>query len=168
MDATPISARPTEIESRSELGDWEGDLIAGRSNSHLATLVDRMSRHTVLVKVEGKDTLTVTSALKEAICGLSNILFRTLTWDRGTELARHKDLSAATNIDIYFCDPKSPWQRGTNENTNRLLRQYLPKGTLLGEHTQNELDEIAARLNQRPRKILGFRTPADVMGGVLR
>jgi len=168
VDAVPISARPSEIESRSELGHWEGDLIAGRANSHVATLVERKSRFTMLVKVNGKDAQTVTQALKEAISRLTEIPFRTLTWDRGTELARHKELSAATNTDIYFCDPKSPWQRGTNENTNRLLRQYLPKDTRLGERTQDDLDKIAAQLNQRPRKILAFRTPVDVMGGVLR
>ena len=159
IDAQSIKERPPEIEDRAIPGHWEGDLIAGSKNTHIATLVERQSRFTVLVKLVGKDAETVTDALIQQIKTLPKILRKTLTWDRGMELAYHKKFTIATNIKVYFCDPKSPWQRGTNENTNGLLRQYFPKKTDLSVHTQAELNEIALRLNQRPRKILGYTTP---------
>ena len=143
--------------------DSEGDLIAGSKNSHIATLVERQSRFTLLVKVAGKDTDTVVAALTKRVKNLPSELRRSLTWDRGMELAQHKRFTLATNLRVYFCDPQSPWQRGTNENTNRLLRQYFPKGTDLSLHSQAELNAVALRLNQRPRKTLGFCTPADTL-----
>lgn len=161
VDAVSIRERPAEIEDRAVPGHWEGDLIAGSNNSHISTLVERQSRFTVLVKVTGKDTKTVVTALKKHIRKLPAELRRSLTWDRGMEMAQHKDFSIATDVQVYFCDPQSPWQRGTNENTNSLLRQYFPKGTDLSEHSQAHLNKIARRLNQRPRKTLGFQTPAD-------
>lgn len=162
VDAVSIRERPAQIEDRAIPGHWEGDLIAGTRNTHIATLVERTSRLTMLVKVPGKDTTSVITALKKAIGKLPEHVRRSLTWDRGMELADHKKLTLATSIDVYFCDPQSPWQRGSNENTNRLLRQYLPKGTDLNQHTQAQLNRIAQRLNQRPRKTLGFKTPAEV------
>jgi len=159
IDGISISQRPAEIEDRAIPGHWEGDLISGSNNTHIATLVERHSRFTLLVKVAGKDTLSVTRALKNKILTLPDALRLSLTWDRGMELAYHKQLALETHMDIYFCDPQSPWQRGTNENTNRLLRQYLPKSTNLSIYSQNELDFIALELNQRPRKTLGFDTP---------
>jgi IS30 family transposase len=161
VDAISIRERPAEIEDRAVPGHWEGDLIGGLSNSHIATLVERQSRFTILVKVTGKDTKTVVKALIKQVRCLPAELRKSLTWDRGTEMARHKEFSIATNVQVYFCDPRSPWQRGTNENTNRLLRQYLPKHTDLSDWSQAELNQIALRLNQRPRKTLGFRSPAE-------
>ena len=163
IDAVSIHERPAEIEDRAVPGHWEGDLIAGSSNTHIATLVERKSRFTMLVKVEGKDTHTVVRAMIKKVRRLPSELRRSLTWDRGTEMAEHKEFSIATNVQVYFCDPKSPWQRGTNENTNRLLRQYFPKGTDLSAFTQVDLNKIALRLNQRPRKTLGFRSPAETL-----
>lgn len=142
-------------------GHWEGDLIAGRANTHIATLVERHSRFTLLVKVDGKDTKTVVAALSKQVGNLPEQLRQSLTWDRGMELADHKTFTLATDTQVYFCDPRSPWQRGTNENTNRLLRQYFPKGTDLSAHSQAELNKVARRLNQRPRKTLDYETPAD-------
>lgn len=162
VDAVSIRDRPAQIEDRAIPGHWEGDLIAGSCNTHVATLVERTSRFTLLVKVPGKDTTSVITALKKAIRKLPEHIRLSLTWDRGSELADHKRLTLATNIDVYFCDPQSPWQRGSNENTNRLIRQYLPKGIDLSQHTQAQLNRIALRLNQRPRKTLAFKTPADV------
>ena len=161
IDAVSIHERPPAVEDRAIPGHWEGDLIAGSANTHIATLVERQSRFTMLVKLDGKDTKTVVSALIKQIKRLPAELRRSLTWDRGSEMAQHKRLTIATNLNLYFCDPQSPWQRGTNENTNRLLRQYLPKKTDLSIHTQTELNHIARRLNQRPRKTLGFQTPAE-------
>lgn len=160
-DGVSISERPPEVEDRAIPGHWEGDLITGSSNTHIATLVERQSRFTMLVKVAGKDTQTVVDALTRHVRGLPGILRQSLTWDRGSELADHKRFTIATDMQVYFCDPQSPWQRGTNENTNRLLRQYFPKKTNLAIHSQECLDEIALRLNQRPRKTLDFMTPAD-------
>jgi IS30 family transposase len=161
VDAISIRERPAEIEDRAIPGHWEGDLIGGTKNSHIATLVERHSRFTILVKVPSKDTATVVAALSRHVRKLPASLRRSLTWDRGLEMASHKTFTVATNVKVYFCDPQSPWQRGTNENTNGLLRQYFPKRTDLSDYTQAELDKVALRLNQRPRKTLGFETPAS-------
>lgn len=161
VDAVSISERPPEAADRAIPGHWEGDLLAGARNSHVATLVERRSRFVQLVKVDGKDTNTVVSALIRHVQNLPGVLYQSLTWDRGTEMANHKQFTIATDIKVYFCDPKSPWQRGSNENTNGLLRQFLPDGTNLKEVSQEQLDHIAWLLNGRPRKTLGFRTPAQ-------
>ncbi|MFU8797508.1 MAG: IS30 family transposase [Gammaproteobacteria bacterium] len=161
IDGISIHDRPAQIEDRAIPGHWEGDLITGSNNSHIATLVERHSRFTLLVKVLGKDTTSVVTALSRQIRKLPSQLRQSLTWDRGMELAHHKKFTLATKVQVYFCDPRSPWQRGTNENTNRLLRQYFPKGTDLSGYTQSDLNKVALQLNQRPRKTLGFRTPAD-------
>jgi IS30 family transposase len=163
VDAVSIRERPAEAEDRAIPGHWEGDLLAGAGNSYIATLVERRSRFTMLVKVPGKDTASVVPRLSHHVQNLPEELRRSLTWDRGTELANHQAFSVATNVAVYFCDPQSPWQRGTNENTNGLLRQYFPKGTSLAAVTQAELDAVALRLNQRPRKTLGYHTPADIL-----
>ncbi len=167
VDAISIRERPAEIEDRAIPGHWEEDLIAGTHNSHIATLVERQSRFTMLVKVDGKTSPEVVRALIRQVRRLPKELKKSLTWDRGHEMAHHKDFSIATNVDVYFCDPRSPWQRGTNENTNRLLRQYLPKRSDLSEHSQVDLNKIALRLNQRPRKTLGFRCPADKLDEIV-
>jgi IS30 family transposase len=161
VDAISIRERPAEVEDRAIPGHWEGDLLRGACNSHVATLVERHSRFCMLVKVPGKDTATVVAALSRQVRELPLTLRRSLTWDRGLEMAQHKSFTMATEVQVYFCDPQSPWQRGSNENTNGLLRQYLPKKADLSGYSQSELDEIALRLNQRPRKTLGFETPAD-------
>jgi IS30 family transposase len=161
VDAISIRERPAEIEDRAIPGHWEGDLLGGTNNSHIATLVERHSRFTMLVKVSSKDTTAVVAALSRHVRKLPATLRRSLTWDRGLEMAQHKSFTVATNVNVYFCDPQSPWQRGSNENTNGLLRQYFPKRTDLSGYTQAELDKVALRLNQRPRKTLGFQTPAD-------
>src|SRR6202171_1133741 len=161
VDAISIRERPAEIEDRAIPGHWEGDLMGGTKNSHIATLVERHSRFTMLVKVPSKDTATVVAALGRHVRKLPASLRRSLTWDRGLEMAKHKTFTVATNVKVYFCDPHSPWQRGSNENTNGLLRQYLPKKTDLSGYSQSDLDQIALRLNQRPRKTLGFQTPAS-------
>jgi len=161
VDAISIRERPAEIEDRAIPGHWEGDLLGGTNNSHIATLVERHSRFTTLVKVPSKDTAAVVAALSRHVRKLPASLRRSLTWDRGLEMAKHKTFTVATNVKVYFCDPQSPWQRGTNENTNGLLRQYFPKRTDLSGYTQAELDKVALRLNQRPRKTLGFETPAS-------
>lgn len=162
-DAISIRDRPATIEDRAIPGHWEGDLISGAHNSHIATLVERTSRFTMLVKVRGKDTVSVVSALQRQIAQLPAALRLSVTWDRGMELARHQQLTLATNMEVYFCDPQSPWQRGTNGNMNGLLRQYVPDGTDLRTFSQAALDCTARQLNQRPRKTLGFRTPADAL-----
>lgn len=161
IDAVSISERPAEVEDRAVPGHWEGDLITGTNNTHIATLVERHSRFTLLVKVAGKDTTSVVTALSRQVRKLPIELRKSLTWDRGGEMASHKNFTVATDVKVYFCDPRSPWQRGTNENTNRLLRQYFPDGTDLSKHSQGDLNKVARRLNQRPRKTLGFGTPAD-------
>ncbi len=163
-----IHERPAEIEDRAVPGHWEGDLISGAKNSHIATLVERHSRFTMLVKVEGKDTASVVSALSRQVRKLPAELRKSLTWDRGTEMASHRNFTVATDVAVYFCDPQSPWQRGTNENTNGLLRQYFPDGTNLSMHSQLTLNKVALRLNQRPRKTLGFMTPAHKLSEALR
>jgi IS30 family transposase len=161
VDAISIRERPAEIQDRAIPGHWEGDLLGGSKNSHIATLVERHSRFTALVKVPSKDTAAVVAALSRHVRKLPASLRRSLTWDRGLEMAKHKSFTVATNVKVYFCDPQSPWQRGTNENTNGLLRQYFPKRTDLSGYSQAELDKVALRLNQRPRKTLGFETPAS-------
>ena len=163
IDGLSIGDRPAEVADRAIPGHWEGDLLTGSHNTHVATLVERRSRFTMLVKVPGKDTASVVTALSQQIGTLPVALRRSLTWDRGMELAQHKRFTLATKVQVYFCDPQSPWQRGTNENTNRLLRQYLPHGTDLSRYSQAELNRIALRLNQRPRKTLGFQTPAAIL-----
>jgi IS30 family transposase len=159
-DAISIRERPAEVADRAIPGHWEGDLLSGSRNSHIVTLVERHSRFTALVRVPSKDTAVVVAALSRQVRKLPTSLRRSLTWDRGLEMAKHKTFTVATNVKVYFCDPHSPWQRGTNENTNRLLRQYFPRRTDLSGYAQSELDAIAMRLNQRPRKTLGFQTPA--------
>jgi len=161
VDAISIRERPAEVEDRAIPGHWEGDLLRGTGNSHVATLVERHSRFCMLVKVPGKDTATVVAALSRQVRRLPATLRRSLTWDRGLEMAQHQSFTLATEVQVYFCAPQSPWQRGSNENTNGLLRQYLPKKSDLSQFTQSELDKIALRLNQRPRETLGFQTPAD-------
>ena len=161
IDGASIRERPADVEDRAIPGHWEGDLITGSKNTHIATLVERHSRFTMLVKVQGKDTASVVAALSKQVRKLPSELRRSLTWDRGMEMAQHKRFTVATDVQVYFCDPQSPWQRGTNENTNRLLRQYFPKGTDLSSYSQSDLNKVALRLNQRPRKTLGFNAPAD-------
>lgn len=160
-DAVSIRDRPASVEDRAVPGQWEGDLIGGSKNSYIATLVERHSRYVMLAKVRNKDTKSVVSALIKQSHKLPQELYKSLTWDRGKELADHKRFTLATDIDVYFCDPQSPWQRGSNENTNRLLRQYFPKGTDLSQHSQAHLNKIARQLNERPRKTLQFETPAE-------
>ena len=159
-DAISISERPASVEDRAVPGHWEGDLIIGSKNSQIATLVERKTRYVLLAKVDGKDSKTVVDALIKQAHKLPRELYKSLTWDRGSEMAQHKRFTLATDIDVYFCDPSSPWQRGSNENTNRLLRQYFPKGTNLSEHSQAKLNAVARRLNERPRKTLDYETPA--------
>jgi len=161
VDAISIRERPAEAEDRAIPGHWEGDLLAGGKNSYIATLVERHSRFLMLVKVPSKETEAVVAALSEHVRQLPPTLRLSLTWDRGLEMAKHKEFTVATDVQVYFCDPQSPWQRGSNENTNLLLRQYFPKGTDLAPFTQAQLDQVSLRLNQRPRKTLGFQTPAD-------
>jgi IS30 family transposase len=160
-DMATIRERPASVEDRAVPGHWEGDLIAGSKNSYIATLVERHTRYVMLAKVKNKDTESVVSALIKQSKKLPTELYKSLTWDRGKELADHKRFTLETDIDVYFCDPSSPWQRGSNENTNGLLRQYFPKKTDLSEHSQAKLNAVARRLNERPRKTLGFRTPAS-------
>lgn len=158
-----IRERPAQAEDRAVPGHWEGDLLLGRGHTRIATLVERKSRFVILVKLPSGDTHTVVRALSRRVRKLPKQLRRSLTWDRGSEMTRHKEFSLATDVKVYFCDPHSPWQRGSNENTNGLLRQYFPKKTDLSVHSQAHLDRIALRLNQRPRETLGFSTPADTL-----
>ena len=161
VDALSIRQRPPEAEDRAIPGHWEGDLLSGAKNSYMATLVERHSRFAMLIRVPSKDTEVVVAALSRHVRKLPATLRRSLTWDRGLEMAKHKEFTVATDVQVYFCDPQSPWQRGTNENTNLLLRQYFPRGTDLSGYSQAQLDQVSLRLNQRPRKTLGFQTPAS-------
>jgi IS30 family transposase len=161
VDAVSIRQRPAEAEDRAIPGHWEGDLLRGGKNSYIATLVERHSRFLMLVKVPSKETEAVVAALSEHVRQLPATLRRSLTWDRGLEMAKHKEFTVATDVQVYFCDPQSPWQSGSNENTNLLLRQYFPRGTALSPFSQAQVDQVSLRLNHRPRKTLGFQTPAD-------
>ena len=161
VDAISIRERPASVEDRAIPGHWEGDLIAGTGGSYIATLVERSSRYCVLVKVDSKNTDEVISALIRQAKKLPAHLLTSLTWDRGLEMAAHQRFTDATDVEVYFCDPRSPWQRGSNENTNRLLRQYFPKRTDLSSHSQTDLDRVANELNARPRKTLEFATPSE-------
>ena len=160
-DAVSISERPATTEDRALPGHWEGDLLFGNRNSQIATLVERHTRYVMLVKVAGTDTETVINALIKNARKLPQELYKSLTWDRGKEMAAHKRFTLATDIKVYFCDPHSPWQRGTNENTNGLLRQYFPKGNDLSGYSQGKLNAVARKLNDRPRKTLNYETPAE-------
>jgi IS30 family transposase len=166
-EAVSIRERPPEAEDRAVPGHWEGDLLSGSRNTHVATLVERSSRFVMLVRVGGKDTESVVAALSEQIRRLPKTLMNTLTWDRGTEMAAHKKFTVATDVRVYFCDPKSPWQRATSENTNKLLRQYLPRKSDLSVYGQHDLDLIALKLNSRPRKTLSYRTPAATLASTV-
>jgi IS30 family transposase len=161
VDAVSISERPATVEDRAVPGHWEGDLLFGDRNSQIATLVERHTRYVMLVKVASKDTQTVINALIKHAHKLPQELYKSLTWDRGHEMADHKRFTLATDISVYFCDPQSPWQRGSNENTNGLLRQYFPKGIDLSDYSQAQLNAVARKLNERPRKTLNYETPAD-------
>lgn len=163
IDAVSIKDRPAEVEDRAVPGHWEGDLISGSKNTHIATLVERHSCYVMLVQVGSKTSEHVVGALVREVKKLSSGLMSSLTSDRGTELAFHRQFNIATDVSVYFCDPQSPWQRGSNENTNGLLRQYFPKGTDLSSYSQRDLNAVAAKLNSRPRKTLGFKTPADTL-----
>lgn len=163
VNGVSIHQRPKSIESRRSIGHWEGDLVTGSGNTHIATLVDRKTRFTLILKLKGKDSDSVNSALIDAFERLPPPMKKSLTWDRGMELAKHAALTRVTNIPVYFCDPQSPWQRGTNENTNSLIRQYFPKKTCLAQYSQEKLDIVATQLNERPRKALKFKTPKEMM-----
>lgn len=167
VDAISIRERPAEAEDRAVPGHWEGDLIAGSRNTHIATLVERRSRYVMLVRVDNRETATVVDALTQQIQRLPDGLMTTLTWDQGKEMAAHKRFTVATDVQVYFCDPRSPWQRGSNENTNGLLRQYFPKGTDLSRYSDYELDAVAATLNTRPRKTLDWKTPVEALDELL-
>jgi len=163
VNGTSIRERPKQVDTRSSIGHWEGDLVTGSKNTHIATLVDRKSRYTIILKLKGKDATSVTKALTVTFKKLPAALCKSLTWDRGMELAKHAEITQKTGIPIYFCDPQSPWQRGTNENTNSLIRQYFPKKTCLAQHSQKKLNQVAEQLNTRPRKTLNFETPKQVL-----
>ena len=163
VGAVSISERPAQAADRAVPGHWEGDLVVGANNSYVATLVERRSRYVMLAKLGDKSSTTVVDALIELVKRLPQNMMQTLTWDRGTELAQHARFTIASDVQVYFCDPRSPWQRGTNENTNGLLRQYLKKTDDLSVYSQEQLDEFARRLNTRPRETLGWRFPVDVL-----
>jgi IS30 family transposase len=167
VDAVSISMRPPEVADRAVPGHWEGDLLAGNKQSNIATLVERRSRYVMLVRLPARDTGTVVKALARRIQQLPASLKQSLTWDRGLEMSQHKAFTVATDVQVYFCDPSSPWQRGSNENTNGLLRQYFPKGMDVSNVTQRQLDIVARKLNTRPRETLGWQTPAEVMAATV-
>ena len=167
-DIVSIRQRPAAVEDRAVPGHWEGDLLSGSKNSYIATLVERHTRYVMLARVANKDTQTVISALIKQAKKLPNELYKSLTWDRGKELTDHRRFTLATNIAVYFCDPQSPWQRGSNENTNGLLRQYFPKGTDLSVHSQAHLNKVARQLNGRPRETLQFEPQQKDLTPVLR
>ena len=167
VDAVSIRERPAEAQDRAVPGHWEGDLLCGANNSYIATLVERQTRFAMLITIPRRDTATVVGALSKQVRKLPQELRRSLTWDRGKEMADHKKFTVATDVQVYFCDPRSPWQRGSNENTNGLLSQYFPRGTDLSAYSQAHLNRVALRLNQRARKTLGFETPADRLQAVL-
>jgi len=166
-DAVSIRERPATVEDRAIPGHWEGDLLLGTVRSQVATLVERQSRYVLLVRLPRRDTTSVVAALTRQVRTLPRGLMQSLTWDRGTELSAHRQFTVATHAQVYFCDPHSPWQRGSNENTNGLLRQYFPKGTDFSRVSQARLNAVARRLNQRPRKTLGFQTPADKLASIV-
>jgi IS30 family transposase len=161
VNGVSIHRRSKEVDDRKSIGHWEGDLVTGSNNTHIATLVNRKSRFTLILKLAGKDSVSVNNALIRAFDGLPQSMKKTLTWDRGMELAKHAEFTQQTNIPVYFCDPQSPWQRGTNENTNSLIRQYYRKKTCLAQYSQHALNRVADELNNRPRKSLKFRTPRE-------
>lgn len=163
VDAVSISERPPEVADRAVPGHWEGDLLAGNKSSNIATLVERHSRYVMLVRLPDRNAPTVARALARRIQTLPTSMKQSLTWDRGKEMAHHKSFTVATDVQVYFCDPRSPWQRGSNENTNGLLRQYFPKGQDVSHYTQRQLDAIALKLNTRPRQTLGWKTPAQTL-----
>jgi IS30 family transposase len=167
LDAVSIRQRPADVADRALPGHWEGDLLEGARGTYIATLVERQSRYVLLVRLPNKETQTVIRALARRIRRLPQGLMQSLTWDRGTELAAHRAFTMATNVQVYFCDPQSPWQRGSNENTNGLLRQYLPHAADLSGYSQTRLDAIAVRLNTRPRMTLGYRTPAAKLAEIV-
>lgn len=168
LDAVRISQRPAEVEDRAVPGHWEGDLLVGSKHTKIATLVERKTRYLMLVKMPADDSKSIVDALARAVQKLPSELRRSLTWDRGSEMHEHKRFTVATDVQVFFCDPHSPWQRGSNENTNGLLRQYFPKGTDLSRHSQPYLDKVARELNERPRETLGFRSPAAKLAEVLQ
>lgn len=163
VGAVSISERPPEAADRAVPGHWEGDLLAGGKSSNIATLVERKSRYVMLIKLPVRDSVSVVQAVGRRVKKLPKSLKQSLTWDRGLEMSQHKAFTVATDVQVYFCDPQSPWQRGSNENTNGLLRQYFPKGMDLGNVTQRQLDVVARKLNTRPRETLGWQTPAEVL-----
>lgn len=163
VNGVSIHDRSKHIDNRRSVGHWEGDLVTGSKNTHIATLVDRKSRYTIILKLKGKDATSVNQALIEKFMTLPTKLKKSLTWDRGMELAKHNEFTKNTGVPVYFCDPQSPWQRGTNENTNSLIRQYFPKKTCLAQHSQKKLDQVSEQLNNRPRKTLKFNTPKQVI-----
>jgi IS30 family transposase len=168
LDAVSIRERPPTVEDRAVPGHWEGDLLAGTRQSHIVTLVERASRYVMLARLpHGRDTTQVVRVLRRQVRRLPRGLMQTLTWDRGKEMTAHRAFTVATQVQVYFCDPYSPWQRGSNENTNGLLRQYLPKGYDLSGVTQRQLDRIARELNTRPRLTLGFKTPAETLAAAV-
>jgi len=166
-EAVSIRQRPAEVRDRALPGHWEGDLLEGARGTYIATLVERQSRYVLLVRLPNKETQTVIRALARRIRRLPQGLMKSLTWDRGSELAAHRTFTLATNVQVYFCDPQSPWQRGSNENTNGLVRQYLPHAADLSDYSQPRLDAIALRLNTRPRMTLGYRTPAAKLAEIV-
>ena len=158
-----IHERSKNIDNLKSLGHWEGDLVSGTENTHIATLVDRKSRFTIILKLAGKDPSSVLVVLLSVFKQMLKEYRKSLTWDRGMELARHSELTKEIGLPVYFCDPQCPWQRGTNENTNSLIRQYFPKKTNLSLHSQDRLSEVATQLNERPRKTLKFKTPSHMI-----